>query len=323
MDADINRNRIVKIAIPLFGSRVSPRWAYSQKLLLVQFAGDREVTRKIIETTGVNEEERLLQLVDLEVEVFVCGAIEDESLALADAYGITVIHNVAAEADETIAAIREGRLRSGFGLNGGIAAEEHPSQAIQAIRTKVDCVECMDRVCMKGEDCTSEVDASLPVEQYAKLHHSMEVTADISAETHRRLCRVAELIYYCLGMEYKHVGVAFCVEMFRETEILTRLLRRFFKVSPVCCKIGGRVQPDLITASMDVVCNPIGQAHILNKLGTELNVLVGLCVGCDLIYARHSKAPVSTLFVKDKSLANNPVSALYSKYYIDEILKEI
>jgi uncharacterized metal-binding protein len=176
---------------------------------------------------------------------------------------------------------------------------------------------------LKGENCASEFGDVFPVEKYSKLHHSMEVTADIAAETHRRLCRVAEFIYYGLGMEYKHVGVAFCIEMFRETEILTRLLRRFFKVTPVCCKVGGHIQPDLHTASNGVLCNPIGQARILNRIQTDINVIVGLCVGCDFICSRYSKAPTSTLFVKDKSLANNPVSALYSKYYIDEILKEL
>ncbi len=150
----------------------------------------------------------------------------------------------------------------------------------------------------------------------------MEVTMDIAAENDRKLCRVAEFIYYCLGMEYKHLGVAFCVEMFKEAEILTRLLKRFFKVSTVCCKIGGYTQHDLITASDGVLCNAIGQARVLNGLGTDINVVVGLGVGIDFIFVRHSEAPTSTLFVRDKLLANNPVSALYSKYYINEILRE-
>jgi uncharacterized metal-binding protein len=292
-------------------------------MLLVEFAEAGETARTTIDTSGLSEEERLAKLVDLEVDLFVCGAIEEEFIALADSYGIHIVHNVAAEAEEALSAIRQGRLHSGYGLNGGKGNYEKPPEHVVKPRLKIDCVECMDRVCLKGEVCTNEFGEMFPAEGYAALQHSIDVTADITAETHRRLCRIAEFIYYCLGMEYKHVGVAFCVEMFRETEILTRLLRRFFKVTPVCCKVGGRIQPDLITASNGILCNPIGQARILNEVGTDINAVVGLCVGCDLIYTRHSKAPTSTLFVKDKSLANNPVSALYSKYYIDDILKEL
>lgn len=314
----------MKVAVPLFGTRVSPRWSYSEKTLLVQLAGDREVSRKIVDTTGMSEEERLSQLVDMEIDLFVCGAMEEEFVLIADSYGIKVVHDVAAEADEMIAALKGGRLHRGYGLNVNKTGVGKPSeQLVTAAQPAIDCVECIDRKCLKGEDCASGFGDVFPADRYGEFHRSMEVTADIEAETHRRLCRVAEFIYYCLEMEYKHVGIAFCIEMFRETEILTRLFRRFFKVTPVCCKVGGRVQPDLITASNGILCNPIGQARILNRMETDINVAVGFCVGCDLIYAQYSKAPTSTLFVKDKSLANNPVSALYSKYYIDEILREL
>jgi uncharacterized metal-binding protein len=57
----------------------------------------------------------------------------------------------------------------------------------------------------------------------------------------------------------------------------------------------------------------------LNRHGTEINAIVGLCIGCDLVFVRHSRAPVTTLFVKDRSLANNPVGALYSNYYLTEL----
>ena len=324
----------MRVAIPLFGTRVSPRCLYSERMLLVQIVDGRVVSRRVVETTGMGAEERLSQLVDLEIDTFVCGAIDGEFIEQADSYGVRVIHDVAAEAEEVLSALSDGQLRIGYGLSDDMEKEQpvlSPSTAADEKRQTgggdteqkvIDCVRCVDRVCLKGENCTTEFGNLFPTSVYSRYQHSMEITADISAETDRKLCRVAEFIYYCIGMEYKHVGVAFCVEMFREAEILTRLLRRFFEVSAVCCKIGGHAQHDLITASHDVRCNPIGLAHVLNQLKTDINATMGLCVGVDLIYARHSTAPSSTLFVKDKSLANNPVSALYSKYYIDEILRD-
>mgnify|MGYP003933863073 CR=1 FL=1 len=325
--------RLVRVAIPLFGTRVSPRCLYSEKMLLANVQGKNVVSRKIVETFGMSDEDRLSQLVNLGIEVFVCGAIEEDFIEKASAFGIKVIFNVAAEAEDILSALAGGYLETGFGLSsragkeilrvGAILDAERKDAAASQEELKLDCSECIDRPCLENKSCPNEVEDLFLVEEYSSLRHSMEVTTDISAETDRKLCRVAEFIYYCLGMEYKHIGVAFCVEMFQEVEILARLLRRFFQVSTVCCKIGGRTEADLITAVEGICCNPIGQARVLNKLKTEMNAAVGLCVGCDSIFAQHSEAPVSTLFVKDKSLANNPVSALYSKYYINDILREV
>jgi len=49
--------------------------------------------------------------------------------------------------------------------------------------------------------------------------------------------------------------------------------------------------------------------------------MVGLCMGVDSLFAKASAAPVTTLFVKDRSLANNPIGALYSEYYRKEVTR--
>ena len=62
------------------------------------------------------------------------------------------------------------------------------------------------------------------------------------------------------------------------------------------------------------MCNPIGQAEMLNEAGTELNIICGLCVGHDAIFTMHCKAPVTTLIAKDRVLGHNPAAALYVQY---------
>ena len=62
------------------------------------------------------------------------------------------------------------------------------------------------------------------------------------------------------------------------------------------------------------MCNPAGQATLLNEAGTELNIICGLCVGHDAIFNMVSQAPVTTLIVKDRVLGHNPVAAIYSQY---------
>lgn len=65
------------------------------------------------------------------------------------------------------------------------------------------------------------------------------------------------------------------------------------------------------------MCNPILQAKILNREKTDLNIVVGLCVGHDSLFYKYSEAPVTTAVVKDRVLGHNPVAALYTadSYY--------
>jgi uncharacterized metal-binding protein len=79
----------------------------------------------------------------------------------------------------------------------------------------------------------------------------------------------------------------------------------------------GKQAPVFETAA----CDPITQAAVLADAGCELNVVVGLCLGADCVFTGASRVPVTTLFVKDRSLANNPIGALYSEYYLQEALR--
>jgi uncharacterized metal-binding protein len=73
----------------------------------------------------------------------------------------------------------------------------------------------------------------------------------------------------------------------------------------------------------EALCNPILQARILNERGTDLNVIVGLCVGHDSLFIKHSKALVTTLVTKDRVLAHNPAAALYTTgFYYKRLLEE-
>ena len=66
-----------------------------------------------------------------------------------------------------------------------------------------------------------------------------------------------------------------------------------------------------MTPSDNAMCNPIAQAELMNEANTELNVVLGLCVGHDSLFYKHSNAPVTTLVAKDRVLAHNPCAALY------------
>jgi len=71
------------------------------------------------------------------------------------------------------------------------------------------------------------------------------------------------------------------------------------------------------------MCSPLGQADLLNEAGTDFNIVMGLCVGHDALFCKHSKAPVTTLIAKDRVLAHNPAGALYSRYWRKKLGDEV
>ena len=65
------------------------------------------------------------------------------------------------------------------------------------------------------------------------------------------------------------------------------------------------------------MCNPILQAKMLEHEGTELNIVMGLCVGHDSLFYKYSTAITTTLVAKDRVTGHNPAAALYNaeSYY--------
>jgi len=65
------------------------------------------------------------------------------------------------------------------------------------------------------------------------------------------------------------------------------------------------------------MCNPIFQAKLLNQSETELNILLGLCVGHDALFFKHAETPTTVLAVKDRVTGHNPLAAIYlsDSYY--------
>jgi len=104
--------------------------------------------------------------------------------------------------------------------------------------------------------------------------------------------RIKELIELAKKWEAKKIGIAFCNGLRKEALRLTKILESKFEAS----------------------CNPILQAYLLNQAETDINVIVGLCIGHDMFFTKYSEAPVTTLIVKDRYLGHNPYAGLYSNY---------
>jgi uncharacterized metal-binding protein len=165
-----------------------------------------------------------------------------------------------------------------------------------------------------------------------------KVASKIEKETYRDIegaitpvrPRIAEIIAFCREMDIEKVGVAFCAGLIWEAGRVCKILDNAgLDVASVMCKCFsvekehlGVPETSYIRPESEAACNPLMQAEMLNRAGTELNLIVGLCIGHDLLFIKHSDAPVTTLVVKDRMSGHNPIPPLYSAYFRELLERE-
>ena len=315
----------MRCGITLLGDRVSPRCTAADGLMVVSLQRGRLTSCETLPVEISSPLDLLAELKRQGIDTLVCGGIARDIRDVLLTAVADIVDNVACSKEEAVVALEQGVLTPGFGLSTrGRPTAVRSNERGHAESDTIDCLRCADRVCLRGMTCHLERPAAAPV-VLGDVDRILDTALDVALEEQRQLCRLAELVYFCLGMGYHRIGVAFCVDLVEPAEILARVLGRFFEVVPVCCKVGGRPHGDPAgdnwSRSRDpVACNPLGLAAVLNERQTDLNVIVGLCIGVDCVFTEASRARVTTLFVKDRSLANNPIAALYSEYYLRESL---
>ncbi len=139
--------------------------------------------------------------------------------------------------------------------------------------------------------------------------------------------RVQEICEFAHKMGYKRLGIAFCAGLHPEAKIATKIFEaQGFEVVSAVCKVGAVPKETLGLSDHEKVrrggfesmCNPIGQAFVLNQAQTDFNVLIGLCVGHDSLFFKYSEAMATVLVAKDRVTGHNPAAALYTTptYYV-------
>ena len=129
--------------------------------------------------------------------------------------------------------------------------------------------------------------------------------------------RVQETVEFMKRMGYHKIGIATCVGLIQETRELTKILRSHgFEVYGIGCKVGAVAKTEFgIDVDCQKIgnnsCNPILQAKLLNAEGTDLNIVMGLCVGHDSMFYKYSDALVTTLVTKDRVTGHNAVAPLH------------
>lgn len=159
----------------------------------------------------------------------------------------------------------------------------------------------------------------------------MIASAEVEYEGYCQWTRVQEIMEFARKINARKIGIANCIGLINEARIFARILRaNGFEVYSVICKVAGKPKssvgiPAVCESIGAAMCNPILQARLLNNAQTDLNVVIGLCVGHDSLFYKYSDAYVTTLVAKDRVTGNNPAAALYTaqsyykkKFHLDE-----
>jgi len=211
--------------------------------------------------------------------------------------------------------------------------------------SRLDCAACGVNLCRNGgpnesfDGCpmnTSEdilLKASRLYEETEELREMARAAAIVEATGYMKWTRIEDTMEFARLMGFKKVGIACCAGLRREGALLVDILKKNdFEVVSVICKTGAVPKEKLgLTdnqkihpGQFEAMCNTVAQAMLLDSAGSQLNILVGLCVGHDSIFMKTSKAPVTVLVAKDRVLCHNPVAAIYNHqaYYRKKLYQD-
>ena len=164
------------------------------------------------------------------------------------------------------------------------------------------------------------------IEADGDLRVLLAASARTEATDYPMASRMENTIDFARRLGAKRLGIATCVGCLEEARIAQEILESHgFEVYSVGCKAGSIPKEDVGVADaekihpgqFEPICDPVAQARLLNHVGTDLNIVVGLCVGHDSLFFKYSEAPATVLIAKDRVSGHNPAAALYTSrgYY--------
>jgi predicted Fe-Mo cluster-binding NifX family protein len=115
----------MRVAIPVFENRISPRFDCAPSFLLYDVEGERVAAHKEIASSGWNDTERVLQLKGLGVNTLICGGLPNYLLVNLVNNGIKVIPWVAGNASVALDLFLRGKLDSGMVICQGRGKRYH------------------------------------------------------------------------------------------------------------------------------------------------------------------------------------------------------
>ena len=104
----------MKIAIPVFHTKVSPRFDQAQGFLLLETENAVVIARENLTTKGWSVLTKMKFLVDLEVKTLICGGIDRASLQYLSFKGLKIYSWVTGEVEDAVSCFLSNRMKPGI-----------------------------------------------------------------------------------------------------------------------------------------------------------------------------------------------------------------
>lgn len=217
---------------------------------------------------------------------------------------------------------------------------------------KYNCALCPYRGCYHNEMDTVKMPNCPTLNEQERLNEILskyegeclkiaKVSAEVAVGRYGGKSRIEETIEFIRKMDYKKVGLVFCYALREEARLFANLVdvtlgtktvlsptsdedlseeeknKVRFKLESLMCKMGSVEREKLGLTGFDSasvpMCNPIAQALFINEQETKLNIILGLCVGHDVLFNMFAKSPATVLAVKDRLYNHDPVKGFYDE----------
>ena len=109
----------MKIAIPLFDTRISPRFDHAQGFLLVEEENGEIIERKELPAVGLTPLTRVKKLSELGIDTLICGGIDRASAQQLSFNGVRIYSWVTGEVEDALRCFLSGGLEPGDMVGSG------------------------------------------------------------------------------------------------------------------------------------------------------------------------------------------------------------
>ena len=181
----------------------------------------------------------------------------------------------------------------------------------------MDCVKCTPKHCRSTESCGAEkFESDYLQSEYREFENEQFVKAAADLVDNGKagsLSRLQEIIEFIKLMNYKKIGLAYCYGMEKDAKTLKDIFKdEGISLTTVSCTVGGMAQNIVNSSScnLNVSCNPLGQAKQLIAENVDFVILMGICLGHDIILQKNLNMDFTTFVVKDRVHNHRPLTAI-------------
>ncbi|MDD2534933.1 MAG: DUF1847 domain-containing protein [Eubacteriales bacterium] len=180
----------------------------------------------------------------------------------------------------------------------------------------MDCTKCSSKGCRVATSTPCQDNSAAYKADYQSddiREYTMAASELIDNGRAGSLSRLQEIIEYAKLRGYRKIGCAYCYGMEKDAVRLREILVvAGFVPHMVSCTVDQVLEKELDPTKIKdtISCNPLGQAQKLNQIGVELTLLMGLCLGHDMLLQKNLAMDFTTFVVKDRVHRHNPIAAL-------------